>query len=151
MFPPIADTTQRGVRVVPDSRKSPAFAIVLSAVAPGVGQIYAERYWTIPLIWGFGYWFTREYIRLDDRYREWKLMYTSSLQRGVNSGQGDTHAKYVRDFYRDQRDEFAFYLALTYVLNLVDAYVGASLYSFDVSEDLGGGKSIRVEARIPLR
>lgn len=146
-----ADSVLRGVRVAPDNGKSPAFAIILSAVAPGVGQIYAERYWTIPLIWGFGYWFTREYLRLDDRYREWKLTYATSLQGGANAGLGDPHAKYVRDFYRDQRDEFAFYLALTYVLNLVDAYVGASLHSFDVSEDLGGAKSVRVEARIPLR
>ncbi len=146
------------MRVVPDTvhvdradGKSPALAIIFSAVAPGAGQIYAERFWTIPLIWGFGYWFAREYIRLDDRYQEWKLKYSQSLKDPANSGLGDPYMKYARDFYRDQRDEFAFYLALTYVLNLVDAYVGASLYNFDVSEDLGGGKMIRVEARVPIR
>lgn len=118
---------------------------------PGAGQIYAERYWTIPVIWGFGYWFTRQYILLDGRYREWRNAYAESLRRGINGGQGDPWVRYVRDFYRNQRDEFAFYLVLTYVLNLVDAYVGASLYNFDVSEDLGGVPTVRVEARIPLR
>jgi hypothetical protein len=41
----------------------------------------------------------------------------------------------LRDFYRDQRDNFAIYLALTYLLNLVDAYVDAHLFDFTVTED----------------
>lgn len=127
--------------------KSPALATLMSAVVPGSGQIYAERYWTLPLIWGFGYWFVRQYISQDSKYNEWREKYSQSLAKGAE----DAYAKYVRDFYRDQRDSFAFYLALTYVLNIVDAYVGASLYNFDVSDDLGGTANIRLQLRLPIR
>jgi len=128
--------------------RSPALATVFSALVPGSGQIYAERYWTLPLIWGFGYWFVRQYISTDRKYVEWRAKYSETLTSSIS---GDAYAKYVRDFYRDQRDSFAFYLALTYVLNIVDAYVGASLYNFDVSEDLGGTANIRFELQVPLR
>lgn len=130
------------------SSRSPALATIFSAIVPGSGQIYVERYWTLPLIWGFGYWFVRQYVYTDRKYDEWKAKYSASL---TTSALGDAYARYVRDFYRDQRDNFAFYLALTYVLNIVDAYVGASLYNFDVSEDLGGTSNIRLEFRVPLQ
>lgn len=133
------------------STRSPALATILSAVAPGTGQIYAERYWTVPLIWGFGYWFVRNYIQLDRKYDEWSAAYTLTLQQGITAGVGDKNFKRLRDFYHNERDRFAFYLVITYVLNIVDAYVGASLYSFDVSGDLGGGQNVRAEFRIPLR
>ncbi len=104
----------------------------------------------MPLIWGFGYWFVRQYIVADRKYDEWKSKYSELLVTEV-SGRNVDYAKYVRDFYRDQRDSFAFYLALTYVLNIVDAYVGASLYNFDVSGDLGGTTNVRFELRLPLQ
>jgi len=134
----------------PRSSRSPALATIFSAIVPGSGQIYAERYWTLPLIWGFGYWFVRQYIATDRKYDEWRVTYSERLASEV-SGPNVDYAKYVRDFYRDQRDSFAFYLALTYVLNIVDAYVGASLYNFDVSEDLGGTSNVRFELRVPLQ
>ena len=130
------------------SSRSPAVAILLSAALPGAGQIYAERYWTIPLVWGFGYWFVRNYIQLDRKYDEWSETYSRSLVQPGNISLSDV--KRVRDFYHDERDRFAFYVALTYVLNIVDAYVGASLYNFDVSEDLAGSEHIRAEIRIPI-
>ncbi len=143
-------------KVPPDSAvsissRSPALATILSAVVPGAGQIYAERYWTVPLIWGFGYWFVRNYIQIDRKYDEWSASYTRSLQQGVFAGTGDPQVKYIRDFYHNERDRFAFYLVIPYVLNIVDAYVGASLYAFDVSEDLGGEENVRAEFRVPIR
>ncbi len=144
-IPPLAQDSGVSMR----SSRSPALATILSAVLPGSGQIYAERYWTLPLIWGFGYWFVRQYIASDRKYDEWRLEYSKRLATEV-SGPNVNYSKYVRDFYRDQRDSFAFYLALTYVLNIVDAYVGASLYNFDVSEDLGGTAKVRFELRVPL-
>ena len=40
-----------------------------------------------------------------------------------------------RNFYRDQRDLVAIYMGLVYLLNLVDAYVDAALFDFNVSEN----------------
>lgn len=131
------------------SPKSPATAIALSALLPSAGQIYTGRYWKVPLILGFGGYFVAQMLRMDDRYRDSRSRYSTSVLAGVNNGAGDPQLLYERDFYRDERDRFAFYVILTYVLNIVDAYVGASLYDFDVGDNLGGGTSVRV--RIPIR
>jgi hypothetical protein len=141
--------SQEAPRSTTTPSKSTTLAVGLSAVLPGSGQIYVERYWTIPVIWGFGIHFANQWKKADGLYRNARDRYASSVQRGENAGRGDGQARLERDFYRDERDRFAFYIAITYLLNLVDAYVGASLYNFDVSEDLGG--NARLQVRIPIR
>ncbi len=128
--------------------KSPGLAILLSAVVPGSGQIYVHRYITIPLIWGFGYYFTSAWITQNKRYEQYRDLFAASV-KADSSGKGDNTLQSIRDFYRDDRDKFAFYIAITYVLNIIDAYVGASLYSFDVSDNLGGSAALRI--RSPIR
>ena len=148
------DTTVRAAAVdssdVRGSR-SPALAVALSAVVPGAGQIYAKRYWTLPFVWGFGYWFIRQYRAADSKYVEWRSSYTDAVATSPPPGLTLTDIKRIRDFYRDERDRFAFYLAITYVLNIVDAYVGASLYNFDVGENLGATRNLQLRLNIPLR
>ncbi len=130
-----------------ESGKSTTLAMLLSAALPGAGQVYVHRYITIPIIWGFGYAFVRSWIRQNDLYVQYRDKYTASF-KADSTGKGDDFLRVVRDFYRDDRDKFSFYIAIVYVLNIVDAYVGASLYSFDVSDNLGGSAAIRF--RIPL-
>ena len=128
--------------------KSPTTAILLSAVLPGAGQIYTGRYWKVPLILGFGGYFGTQWFRMNDHYTQARTGYDESVKAGLNKGQGDAQLLYERDFYHDERDRFAFYFAITYLLNLVDAYVGASLYSFDVGDNLGG-TSLKIS--VPIR
>lgn len=107
-------------------QKSPWGAVVRSAIVPGLGQIYNESYWKAPVIWGVMGWFVYVWIDNNNKYIDYKNLY---IQTGTK--------KYLdyRDFYRDQRDEFAIYIALTYFLNLVDAYVDAHLFDFSVGEN----------------
>ncbi len=107
-------------------QKSPWGAVARSAIIPGLGQIYNESYWKAPVIWGVMGWFVYVWIDNNNKYIDYKNLY---IQTGT--------ANYIsyRDFYRDQRDEFAIYLALTYFLNLVDAYVDAHLFDFSVGEN----------------
>lgn len=128
--------------------KSTLTAILLSAVVPGAGQMYVERYWTAPIIVGFTAYFIRQWVKADDLYESARERYRQSVEQGVGQGQGSAQFLYERDFYRDQRDKFAFYLALTYLLNIVDAYVGASLYNFEVSDNLNG---MEMTLSIPIR
>jgi hypothetical protein len=127
--------------------KSTSTAVLLSAILPGAGQIYTGRYWKVPIILGFGGYFVSEWIKMQDHYKSARSSYQASVARGENSGLGNAQFLYERDFYHDERDRFAFYLAITYLLNLVDAYVGASLYGFDVGDNLGGTS---VKLRIPI-
>lgn len=126
--------------------KSPGLAMLLSAIVPGTGQIYVHRYITIPLIWGFGYYFTSAWITQNNNYKQYRELFTQSID---STGKGNDVYQKFRDIYRDDRDRFALYIAITYVLNIIDAYVGASLYSFDVSDNLGGSAALRI--RIPIR
>jgi hypothetical protein len=128
--------------------KSPTTAIILSAILPGAGQIYTGRYWKVPIILGFGGYFAWEWVRMNDHYTQSRSLYQASVDGGENKGQGDPQLLYERDFYHDERDRFAFYLAITYLLNIVDAYVGASLYNFDVGDNLGGGASVKISVPI---
>jgi hypothetical protein len=129
--------------------KSGNLAMLFSAILPGSGQVYAHRYYTIPLIWGCGYYFASTAINAEHRYMDYRRQYSESVQLDTTEHTGNLRLKDIREHYHNQRDEFIFYLALTYLLNIVDAYVGATLYDFNVSDDLGGNAKLRVQ--IPLR
>jgi hypothetical protein len=130
------------------SSRSPTTAILLSAVLPGVGQIYNGRYWKAPIVWGFSAYFVSQALKMNDHYTAARSSYQQSVDGGENNGQGNAQYLYERDFYRDARDRFAFYLLITYFLNIIDAYVDASLFNFDVGDNLGGGTSVKIS--IPL-
>ncbi len=117
-------------------QKSPWGAVGRSAILPGWGQIYNESYWKAPVIWGVMGWFIYGWIDNNNNYKDYKNLY---IQTG-----DETYINY-RDFYHDQRDEFAIYLVLTYFLNLVDAYVDAHLFDFSVDENyMTGTKMLNV-------
>ena len=134
--------TSVDVSTIPQE-KSTGLAMLLSAVVPGAGQVYTERYISVPIIWGFGTYFGKTVLDNDESYKDFRGQFAASVAADTVAGVGDAHLKSVRDFYRDQRDRFAVYLGLTYLLNIVDAYVGAALYGFDVSPDLSGGAQVR--------
>ena len=142
------DSLSRDTTDSPKNFKSTTTAILLSAAVPGAGQIYTGRYWKVPIILGFGGYFLSMWMKMDNHYRESRDAYAASIADGVYKGQGDPRLQYERDFYRDERDRFGFYIVLTYLLNIVDAYVGASLYDFDVGDNLCG-TSVRI--RMPIR
>ncbi len=110
-------------------RKSPMGAFWRSAILPGWGQFYNESYWKIPIVWGVSAWFTYLWIDRNDNYKFYKDLYIESLNE---SESGNSDYKNLRNFYRDDRDLYAIYLGLTYFLNLIDAYVDAHLFDFDV-------------------
>lgn len=114
-------------------KKSPTVAVLLSAALPGAGQFYNESYWKIPIIGGLVGYFGYEYFRNNNLYKDYRDRYVES-QTGVNPA-GDQNLKILREFYRDQRDDFVWYFLIVYVVNMVDAYVDAHLFDFDVKED----------------
>jgi hypothetical protein len=129
--------------------KSPWLAVGLSAALPGAGQIYNTNYWKVPIIWGLGGYWIYEWTKLNKQYKDFGDQYYASLQTPAG---GDELLRRNRDFYHDERDKFAWYLGAMYFLNLVDAYVGAHLYDFDVTPDLGydGRIQPRVTATVRL-
>jgi hypothetical protein len=85
---------------------------------------------------------------MNDQYNDFNGQFESSVLADTVQGLGNSQLKDIRDFYRDERDQFIFYLGITYLLNIVDAYVGAALYGFDVSPSLDGGARLRLTVPI---
>jgi len=128
---PVASDTL--ITLVP--QKSPTTAVLLSAALPGAGQFYNESYWKVPIVVGLGGYFIAEVLRNNKLYKQYRDEYAASI--GVlPGGTGDATALRFREFYKDQRNEFAFYFLILYFVNLVDAYVDAVLFDFDMSDDL---------------
>jgi len=119
-------------------QKSPWGAVLRSAIIPGLGQFYNDDYWKIPIIWGAGALLISGWVYNNNLYNDNKDLF-------INTGQ--SIYQYRRDFYRNQRDNFTIYLVVLYLLNLVDAYVGAHMYDFTVEEDLITGSS-RLRVRL---
>jgi hypothetical protein len=128
--------------------KSGSLAMLFSALLPGAGQVYAHRYYTIPFIYGFGIYFSSIAIKANNQYEDYRRKFSESVRLDTTAHSGNKNMLDARDFYRDQRDEFILYLGLAYFLNIIDAYVGATLYDFDVSDELDG--SAKIQFRVPL-
>lgn len=111
-------------------QKSAWGAVLRSAVIPGWGQIYNHSYWKAPIVWGIGAWLVYNWIQNNNYYYTYKNLFLKYPTADPN----DPNLLY-RNFYRDQRDLFTIYMAITYILQLVDAYVDAHLFDFTVQEN----------------
>ncbi len=126
--------------------KSTTLALLASLVVPGAGQIYNGSYWKTPMIWGLGYYFVTIYKQENTLYQKYRKEYSASID-SVNAT-GIRSLKDLRDFYHGQRDTFGWYIAITYLINVLDAYVDASLYSFEVSPNLQPSNDLRATLRV---
>lgn len=118
-------------------KKDPWKAVAFSAIIPGSGQLYNESYWKVPIVWGLGAYFGYELIQNNNKYADYKEQYENS--QTPENPQGDPNLQALRELYRDRRDNFIIYSAILYVVNLVDAYVDAQLYDFNVSDKIKVG------------
>lgn len=128
--------------------KNTTIATLASMIAPGTGQIYNESYWKAPVVWGFGYYFYSVYQHQDELYKRYRAQYDTSVTAANPAG--DSQLRGLRDFYKNQRNEFGWYLVITYLVNVLDAYVDAALFNFEVSPNLQGTNQWRVRMKIPI-
>lgn len=136
----------------------PQKAVWMAALFPGGGQIYNRKYWKLPIIYGgylglvYGYNFNQRYYKTyQNAYRD--LMnnspnasylqilpgYTEQAQREYAENHRpylETTFKRKKNTYRNWRDYCVVGMLGVYLVSIVDAYVDASLYHFDVSPDL---------------
>ncbi|MCH9028882.1 MAG: hypothetical protein IH819_04555 [Bacteroidetes bacterium] len=122
----VVDTTLSSNEITFEMQKSPWGAVGRSTLLPGWGQFYNEDYWRIPVIWGFLGWFGYQWVLNNNDYKTSRDLFIDT---------GNEIYRRQRNFYRDQRDNFTIYITITYLLNLVDAFVGAHLFDFSVEED----------------
>jgi Family of unknown function (DUF5683) len=112
-------------------KKKPWIAMSLSII-PGAGQIYNEDYWKAPILFGAASGFVYAITSWQNNFNEMQNLLDSDEIENYNIEQ----VKLRREFYRDQRDQASVYLALIYVVTILDAYAGAHLWGFDTGDDL---------------
>ena len=140
---------------------------ILWAFLPGGGQIYNRKYWKLPIVWGAFMacyysitWNNRQYQEYHAAYRDLSgpdpEHNTSWLVFAPTGAQASDYQQYQsslrstlkrgNDFYRRYRDLSIVATVLVYGLSILDAYVDAELYTFDISPDL----SLRVVPEVGL-
>lgn len=143
---------------IPDPMK----AVWYAALFPGGGQIYNRKYWKLPIIYG-GFlgltyavsWNQRYYKGYSNAYRDLvenspNKSYLDYIRPGFdltnpqNRDWLEKALKRKKDSYRRNRDLSIISMLGVYLLSMVDAYVDASLYHFDISPDI----SLKVEPAI---
>ncbi len=123
---------------------SPGRAAMLSATFPGLGQLYNQKYWKVPIIYaGFG---TLAYF-IDfnnSNYRKWREAWIARVDGNPNTVDdfpiySDAELERAMNFYRRNLEITYVLTAALYLLNILDASVDAHLMAFDVGEDLTMG------------
>lgn len=115
-------------------------ATIMSAVMPGLGQIYNKKYWKAPIIYaavgGIAYWGItnhNEYKYYSDNLRaEFDNDPNTINETRYSSDQLVSQKNYYKKF----RDMSVIFGSLVYLVNILDANVDAHLKTFDVSDDL---------------
>ena len=132
----------------------PTRAVWMSALFPGLGQIYNRRYWKLPIVvgayLGLGYatsWnngmlsdYTNAYRDImdnDPSTNSYMNFFPPTTQESDLDKTWLTNVLQSRkNFYRRNRDLCIICMVGVYLLAMVDAYVDASLSHFDITPEL---------------
>ena len=137
---------------------SPAKAVWMAALFPGAGQIYNRKYWKLPIVYGgflaliYGYNFNQRYFKTyQNAYRDMVtdspnasyLQFLPGRDIAAKKEFAVRHHDYLlktftrkKDTYRNWRDYCIVGMLGVYLVSIVDAYVDAALYHFDISPEL---------------
>ncbi len=115
--------------------KSPTVATIKSALIPGWGQYYVESYFKSALFLGTEATFV--YILIDNhsKYTSARDEYEAAKDRG-DDDYVISRLEANMKAYHNNRDQTAFYMLGIHVLSAIDAYVGAHLFEFDVTDEI---------------
>ena len=145
-------------------------AVWLGAICPGAGQIYNRSYWKLPIVYGAFMGCGYAINMMQNRYSGYKTAYIdlyNDIQKGaVSEDPGKSYIAVIPDGYdlsrvggastwmntlknrqtnyRRYRDYSILAVVVVYALSLIDAYVDAQLFDYDISPDL----SLNVEPQI---
>ncbi|SDZ84601.1 hypothetical protein SAMN05216331_10683 [Porphyromonadaceae bacterium KH3R12] len=135
---------------------SPRKAVIYSAILPGLGQIYNRKYWKLPIVygayagltyaitWNNGYY--RDYLGAyqdimddDPTTNRWHDMLPYAYRENPES----VDAQWFTEVLQQRKDHYRYYRDLSiiatvgvYLVFIIDAYVDAQLFDFNMSPDL---------------
>lgn len=145
-------------------------AVWLGVICPGAGQIYNKSYWKLPIVYGAFMGCGYAISWTQNRYTNYKMAYLdlyNDIQAGTVTedpaksyiavipdgynlqrvGGASTWVKTLNNqqqIFRRYRDYSILAVVIVYALSLIDAYVDAQLFDYDISPDL----SLNIEPQI---
>jgi hypothetical protein len=123
---------------------SPKRAAAMSAMLPGLGQIYNHKYWKVPVIYGafagLGYFFWYEQVQFDlftASYHKSLAGNTAAIDPSLRRYDAATLLEW-KNYFNRYRDLSIIGISLVYVVNILDATVDAHLWHFEqkINDDL---------------
>lgn len=157
-----ADSLPKPAQIKMEFKPDPKKA-VLMALVPGLGQIYNRKFWKLPIVYGglMGCmyavtWNNRNYQDYSTAYKdimmdaeepnrpveEFHTSWQDFLGVGYDPKEWVTNTNFQiqlknrKDYYRRYRDLSIIITVGVYALSIIDAYVDAQLFDFDISPDL---------------
>lgn len=143
-------------------KPDPNKAVWRAAIFPGLGQIYNRKYWKLPIVYGGFMALTYAIAWNGKYYRDYSIAYRDLMDTNPETNSflnflppGSDSSSYPEewlkstfkrknDYYRRNRDLSIIGMIGVYLISILDAYVDAQLYDFDISPDL----SLHIEPAI---
>jgi hypothetical protein len=145
-----SDSSKVQVKKVPAVKDSARLAIeamprraaMRSLMLPGLGQIYNKRWWKVPLVYGgfigIGLVFEFNNRNYQAQFRELNPQKTQNPLYSAYTNEGIIQ---IKDSYRRDRDLSVLAGLGFYAVTIIDAYVDAKFFRFDISDEL----SLRIQ------
>lgn len=127
-----------------NSELDPVRAALLSAMLPGLGQVYNKQYWKVPVVVS-GVVVFAHFIDYNNKvYHSLRnAVKLNDISADLNPYNGLISSKATlvrnRDNFRRNRDFLIILGTAFYLLQIVDAHVAAHLDEFNINEDLALG------------
>lgn len=118
--------------VSPPKKKSATIAIFKSALLPGWGQWYNEQKLKAIIVFG------GELVLMTN-----VMYFNQKVQASQTSGE--------KIFYEENRSRYVWWFFGVYLLNLLDAYVDAHLWDFEIGPDLSFSNMLSLETPFMFR
>ncbi|WP_152439862.1 DUF5683 domain-containing protein [Arcticibacter svalbardensis] len=125
--------------------RMPGQAARRSAIIPGWGQFNNKRWWKVPFIYGglvgagLVFEFNQRYykdILTELQYRELRSEDQPETQNPLYANLDKAALLSGRDYYRRSRDLSVLAGLGVYAINIIDAYVDAKFFRWDLSDEL---------------
>lgn len=129
------------------AKHSPAKATIMSAVLPGLGQVYNKKYWKVPVVYAAIGISVSYYLKFQNKYQQYRRAYIDYNDRDDNTNYWKTMnfppnidlpntLTRNKDQYRTWRDWAIVAVGLSYALNIIDANVDAHLMDFSLDDNI---------------
>ncbi len=122
----------------PSDFPHPGKATVLSIILPGLGQIYNNEWWKLPIYLGGMGFAIHLYSDFSANFDRYQRIYDEAIADPLSYSGPITaeQARYYRNTYRRWRDYSLFAVLGIYLLQIIDANVFAYMHNFDTDTNL---------------